>query len=445
MKQGFIQFLQASESASGRSGHTFNGTPVNTWGQMVERGYAASTPVTQDAKYRANLREAQALYHRVMRGDKWAAFQFREAMTMSDFPTYFGDILDRSVLANYMETPYSWSAYAKRATIQDFREAHIFRFDRGSAVLDGPLIPNSYGATGTGEDGLTELSEYPMRKRVQSMYTDQLYKFGARMDLAWEVLVNDDLDALRDFPALLGRAARRTEEQRVTKLYTDATGPNATFFSAANKNIVNNSLGAGYAFITTNNPPLSITSLAWALQVMSMQRDLDGMPISIEGAVLVVPPALSITANNIVQATQVWMNDQGGTTDSSGNNAQRLITTNWANGRVTPVTNYFAPIVNTTSGSTAWYLFALPTGRPAMQLSFLRGHEAPELFMKSPNAIPIGEGRMGPGAGSMPGGAMSNPMDGDFEYDSVCYKERHILGGTLLDPLMGIASTGAGS
>jgi hypothetical protein len=49
------------------------------------------------------------------------------------------------------------------------------------------------------------------------------------------------------------------------------------------------------------------------------------------------------------------------------------------------VVNYYLPIVDTTSGSTAWYVFATPKqGRPALQQSFLRGREAPQLFMRLP-------------------------------------------------------------
>jgi hypothetical protein len=52
---------------------------------------------------------------------------------------------------------------------------------------------------------------------------------------------------------------------------------------------------------------------------------------------------------------------------------------------------------------------------------------------------------MGPGAGVMPGTGQSNPMDGDFETDSIMYKIRHVLGGTLLDPIMAVASAGTDS
>ena len=447
----FQQLLQMrdSERNGGRNGLTFEGQPINSADGLRE-GSFRTVQAQRSRQYRQMFDEARRLYDRVISGDRYAGIMFQEALGTADFPNLFGDIIDRSVLANYAETPYSWSKYCKRAVISDFRQAKIFRIDRGAGVLDGPILPNSYGATGAGSTGLEEVSEYPMRKRQDSKYTDQLYKFGARMDFAWETLINDDLDALKDTPALFGRASRRTEEKRATKLYVSSTGPNATFFSNANLNLVNSTVNA---VVTINNPPLSITSLIWAFIILMSQLDVDGEPISIEGATLVVPPAQKITAQNIINATQVWMNDQGGTTSLFGTgatqsaaSAQRLLTANPVSGVVDIAVDYYLPIVDTTHGQTGWYLFANPnSGRPALQQSFLRGHEAPEMFMKMPNNVAIGEGRMGPGAGVMPGTTSANPMEGDFDTDAVCYKVRHVLGGTLLDPKMAVASNGAGS
>lgn len=452
-----IQYMRNSEANGGHSGLTFDSEPLRTvkeadgsYSVQQVRGRLGLT----HSQYVESKRWIEQKFAEAVKGNSWARLQLREALTTSDFSTLFGDVLDRSVLANYAETPYSWASYIKRATISDFRLAKIFRVDRGASVLDGPLNPNvTTGQRGSGPNGLEQLSEYPMRYRTASQYTDQLYKFGARMDFAWETLINDDLDALKDTPALFGRAARRTEEERATKLYTSSTGPNATFFSNANKNLLNTTTLTNLTtyYGVNNNPKLSINALQAAMVLMMLQVDQDGEPISIEGATLVVPPGLKITAMNILNASQVWANDQGGTVSDLGPNTattslQRLITDNWAKSIVKLAVNYYAPVVNTTTGNSAWYLFSDPNnGRPAAQLSFLRGHESPELFMKLPNSVAIGEGQMGPGAGLVPGTMNVNPMEGDFENDVIAYKIRHIIGGTLLDPIMAVASTGADS
>lgn len=425
---------------------TFTGTEVRSFSDLRERGLTNPRAAIQGARgYQQDLREAERIIARVMSGDRWAGKIFREAMTTSDFPFLFGDVIDRSVLANYAETPYTWAKYIKRAAISDFRQAKIFRVDRGAAVLDQVLNPTTLlDPNGSGSTGLAQVAEYPMRRRVDSQYTDQVYKFGARMDFAWETMIDDDLDALKDTPALFGRAARRTEEKRATALYVSSTGPNATFFSNGNLNLVNSTVNS---VVTTNNPPLSVTALMWALIIMASQTDSDGEPIDISAVTLVVPPALKYTAMNIIRTSQIAMNDMGGTVSSGNASLQRLYAPNPFEGIVDVAVNYYAPIVNTSAAkNTAWYIFSSPNnGRPAAQLSFLRGHETPEMFMKSPNQVAIGEGRMGPGAGSMPGTGLTNPMEGDFDTDGIAYKIRHCLGGTLLDPKMAVASTGAGS
>ena len=110
--------------------------------------------------------------------------------------------------------------------------------------------------------------------------------------------------------------------------------------------------------------------------------------------------------------------------------AQRLLFATTPAGDLTP---YIGAHFDTTTGSTAWYLFANPSsGRPALEIGRLIGHESPELFQKSPNATRVGGGTV-------------DPTDGDFDTDSVEWKVRHVMGGTLMDPKSALASTGTGS
>ncbi len=471
MRQNFAQYIEGlreSETSSGHEGATFDSPSIGGSSEVIatreggQSGYEIrpgalsdpgfqTAPANPGAKYQEYFGIARRMVEAALGGSKRAMLNLQEAMTTSDFPLLFGDVLDRSVLANYQETPYTWDMYCKRAILNDLRLARQFRVDRGAAVLDGPIIPNSFGATGTGPNGIEQVSEYPMRKRVASGYTDQLYKFGARMDFSFETIVNDDLDALKDTPALFGRAARRTEEKRATKLFVGSGGPNATFFNTANKNILNSTVLTGYTGVP--NPPLSIDAVMNAITVMSSQVDLDGEPISIEAAVLVYPPALKVTAENILNARELYVNSEGGNVSLFGAgatqtayNSVRMVVANWASGFARNAINYYLPIVNTSSSAnTQWYMFVAPNlGRPAMQQSFLRGREAPQLFMRLPNQVAVGEGRMGPGAGVMPGMGNTNPMEGDYETDGIDYKIRHFLGGTLLDFVGGFASTGLG-
>lgn len=348
--------------------------------------------------YLKALAEATSLVAGVVSG-RVPMYRLQEAMSTSDFPNLFGDILDRQLLANYRETPQTFRNYCRVSTVRDFRTVNRF-------VLNG------------GEDQLeavAEATEYPAANVADGKYSYAVKKYGKRIPFTWEALVNDDLDAFRSLPERLARAARRTEEKFATDLFVGTTGPDTTFFAAGNANIV------------TSNPVLSVAALQTAMSVLAAQTDSDGEPILIEALELVVPPALGITALNILNALQLEVTEAGGTSN------QKLITTNWMKGRVRLSVNPYIPIIASSSnGSTSWFLFANPNGgRPAVEVGFLAGHVEPELFIKAPNAQRVGGG--------------SDAMNGDFESDAIEYKLRHVLGGTTLDPRMAVASNGSGS
>lgn len=350
-------------------------------------------------QYQTRFAEAMGLYTRVIKGDRRAALDFQEAMTTSDFSFLFGDIIDRQMLANYQQMPVQWTQLARIGRVRDFRTVKRFTLDGGESVLQ--------------EVG--EQSEYPAADLADGVYEYRVRKFGRRIPLSWETLINDDLDAFADIPRRLGNAARRSEERFATSLYATATGPDSTFFSAGNANLT--------------DEQLTIAGLQEAMRMLGEQTDADGDPIYIDAAALVVPPSLEVPARNILNATEIFASTGGG--DGVSNDQLRV--TNWMRNRVSLIVNPWLPILDQATGSTAWYLFANPNdGRPAMEIGQLIGHESPELFQKSPNATRVG-------------GGLVDATDGDFDTDSVEWKVRHVLGGTLMDPKSALASTGLGS
>lgn len=414
-------------------------------GDMNEPGYRGVRNRAQlDAQrrrlYQQDLREAGSLIKKAFDGNSYARLmlqeamqgRFREALSISDFPALFGDIIDRAVLANYIETPYTWNMIAKVESVNDFRTVRRIRIDYGQGLLGGTdasgnLIPVEQGGP------------YTETKLADAGYTYKLQKYGERMPFFWETMIDDDLNALKDTPARFGIGARRSQEYFVTKLFAN----NTSFYTTANKNVVKSAVLPAAPATSFTNPPLSITGLQNALLVMASQVDKNGQPISIEAVTLVVPPALEVTAQNILNATGIWMNDFGGTQGSGNSSTQRLEAVNWMRGRVRLAVNYQIPLIDSTYGSTGWYIFASPAGRPAIIFGQLRGHEMPELFMKSPNSVAIGQGAMGPGASNMPGSGLVNPMEGDFDTDRIDYKIRIVFGGTTIDPIMSVFSNGS--
>ncbi len=357
-------------------------------------------------RYMRGLEEAAALYRDVMSGRRHTYF-LEEAMTSSEFQIYMADIIDRSVLGTYKSYPIDLS-YIGTKTVRDFRSVNAYTLTGGQTVL--------------GE--VKEQEEYPERSFDVSKLSYSVRKYGARMGFSWEAIVNDDLNLLDEAPTTLGVGARLTEERLATELIADANGPHASLYTAGNKNIINVANGAA-----TNNPALSTTGLTDAWTVLSNMRDEDGNPIMVRMAHLVVPPALEVIANNLMDPSGVmWL-----TTKFGGESGAQLNVPNWLRGKLQVHVNPLLPIVSSVAnGNRAWYLIAEPDARPAVALIKMRGYETPQLWIKDPNARRVG------------GGAV-NPLEGDFDNDSIRYRVRHITGSTRIEPRKTVASNGSGA
>jgi hypothetical protein len=397
----FLELIESIRSEEASVGKLFGdaGKSVRSGGRLR----------ATDPGYASKLAEAAKFVAEVMTG-KRPAHYLREALGTGDFPYLFGDIIDRQLLANYLETPATYRSWCRVATVADFRAVKRFAINGSESVL----------AT------VGQQEEYPESKISDIQYTYAVSKYGRAIPFAWEAMVNDDLDALKDIPARFGKAARRTEEKFATGLMFDANGPNASVYTGGNKNQVIVANGA-----LTANPPLSIAGLQDGFTVLLAMKDTDGEPITVDAVELVVPPALMVTAENILNATELWLNPA-----DTGAASQSVHTVNWMKQRVHLNVDYYIPIIATagTTGSKSWVLVANPgSQRPAFEMGFLRGHTEPEVFLKDPNAIRVG------------GGGVVNPLDGDFDTDSLRYKVRHVVGGVAEDYRMTVASNGSGS
>lgn len=371
-------------------------------------------------EYKKNLVEAINLVSDVMSGRR-SPLLLQEVMTTDDFPIYFGDILDRTLLAKYQAWEPGWIAYAKRAIVRDFRTAKLNLPMYGA---DGPL------------DEVAEAAPYPDAALTEQNPIEwNVKKYGRRVPFSWETIINDDLNQLTDIPERLALAARRTEHRLVTQLFVGASGPNTSMYSNVYGNIVNTTNGSPST--VGDNPPLSINALQAAMIVMSKMTDESGNPILREYLTLVVPPALEVTANNLVNAISIFDSSLlgGGQPDNGTTSGERrLQTRNWLAGRLNVVVDPYIPTyANNANGNTSWFLFANPnSSREAIRIGFLAGHETPEIWMKSPNAVRVG------------GGAVS-PLSGDFDTDSIEYRVRHVVGTVKVDPQATVMSNGSGS
>ncbi len=355
---------------------------------------------------RLKVVEAWELFESATNGSWTAKAKLRESLSTSDFPLYFGAALDAKLLAAYQAITPTWSGYASRDVVPDFREQTWIDIFGGQGDLDA-----------VGEGG-----PYKRKKLSEGEGSYRVFKYGNTIGLTWEMLINDRLGGFRTLPERLAVAAREKEDRIATLQLTDGNGPNANLFSST---AVKGLAGATSTNLLSGNPALTEVNLGAALLAISTRVDYDGRPVILQGAVLVVPPALQLTAERIVAATTY--EETVGTT--------KVTWTNPYAGKVRVVVNPWLQVLDAgANAATTWYVLPEPSanGRPAVVVAFLAGHETPDLRVKNDQGTRIGGGTIA-------------PEEGSFEFDTIDYRVRHVLGGGSVDANQGAYSNGSGS
>ncbi len=360
---------------------------MEDWG-----GYIALSEVKRPEGYEKRLKETLDLLTNA-RGFPAHRHQYllREALTTSDFPYLFGDVLDRQVLASYKAVDPVWKAFVKMSTVpRIFPQIGGYRF----------------GITG-GDQHLEEVAEkgeYLASERGEAKYPVYVKKYGRQFDISWEALINDDLGALKDTPERFARAAIRTEHRLVSGVYVADCVAGTGLYTAAQGNVA--------------ALPLTIANLENTCEAMAAFTDANGEPIMNRAKYLVVGPGLEFTARQILtSATKMWLT---GTAQAALAPSVALPQTNVISQYglqliIDPYLPTFAP-----NAVLSWFLFADPADIAAMECDYLVGHERPEICMKASDKVNIGGGDIG-------------PMEGDFATDNIFYRVRDVFGCNRLE------------
>ncbi len=335
-------------------------------------------------------------------GRRGVAYLTEGAETTSDFPNLFGTVLDRTLLAMYQIQKPDVFSYVKRGTQRDFRAQNIIGiFGLQSQLSEVP-----------------EQGAYKAKALADGKVSCSVKKYGRIFPLSWEAMVNDDLGAFSDAASRLANAAVRTEFYQATKLIAAAGGPSTSLFGTSLTHPID-----GGTVANKGTTALSATSLFDTLTLMRNQTDIDGEPIMIDRFTLVVPP-------NKYKAALEAVNPAALIAVGLSSTSTKEVQTSWnatASQPIDVLQNPYLPIIDTTHGTTTWYVFATLANGHAVQLNFLAGHEAPEICMRASDKVALG------------GGGLISPMEGNFLNDSAQWRVRHVLGGAVVDPRMAYA------
>ncbi len=352
-------------------------------------GYSVLSERAKPENYEAQLKETIDLLtnanglpaHR-------RTYLLQEALTTSNFPLLFGDVLDRQILTAYRAVDPVWKAIVRIKTVNRLY----------------PLIGGYRFAITGGDQYLQEVpekGEYQASERKEAQYPVYCRKYGRQFDISWETLLADTLGALKDTPERFAKAATRTEHRLVTGTYADDVGTHAA------GNLYENGVNEDVLALT-------IPNLEICLQRMSAFTDANGEPIMNRAKTLVVGPANEMNARQILTSAQkMWAEGTGATP------------TPWPTTNVIPqmglvlVVDPYLPVMHADAPGS-WFLFADPADIAAIEVDYLEGHERPEICMKASDKVALGGGPI-------------NPMEGDFATDNIVYRVRECFGANKLD------------
>jgi len=198
----------------------------------------------------------------------------RSQHTISDFPIILGNTINRQLQAAYQRADQTYAPFCRRTSIADMRPKTVAKLS---------------GLMGTLK-AIPEGGEYTATTITEDKETYSLVKYGRKIGLTLEAMLNDDLDAFSRIPQAIAQAARNFESNTVYGILTGNPLMNdgVAIFDGAHGN-----LGTAGA--------ISATTLAEAKKLMRQQTGLEGDFLNIMLKHLIVGP------ENEQEALQ-WMN-----------------------------------------------------------------------------------------------------------------------------------------
>lgn len=308
----------------------------------VEKAFDAATLEAADKRFKRGIGLQQLLLEAAWaNGYSGRAFRGHEREILrASFSGYaisgiLSNTANKFLLDGFNAVDASWRRVSATRSVNDFKQVTAYRLN-GDFQYD-EVAPNGELKHGT----ISETS-----------YTNQAKTYGKMFAVTRQDIVNDDLGALSQLPFRIGRGAAL----KLNDVFWAAFLDNSTFFTAGN--------GSQFSGATS---ALSVDSLSTAEQKMLEQTDVDGKPLGIAPALLLVPPALSAKAAQLFNSLE--LRPASSAKDVVGN----------------PHAGKFAPVVSpylsnasyTGNSSTAWYLLADPMTMPVIEVAFLNGVETP--------------------------------------------------------------------
>lgn len=245
----------------------------------------------------------------------------------ADFPFILANVANKTLRSAYDSTPRTFTAWARQATITDFRPVQRTQLAGAPDLLRVPESGEfTYGTMGEGRE-------------VYALLT-----YGRIIGITRQTLINDDLDAFTRIPSAFGASAADLESDLVYSILTSnpLMSDGVALFNSGHGN-----LGTAGA--------ISETTLAEAYRLFGNQRGLEARQISVQPRYLITPPGTrSVEARKNVMATT----------------PNAVAGVNAFAGRLEPIEE---PRLIPAAGADPWFLAADPNRIDTVEYAYLDG------------------------------------------------------------------------
>jgi hypothetical protein len=283
--------------------------------------------------------------------------------TTASFSYLLGTSMNKRLLKDYQAWPAEWQRFCTIAPIRDFKQQSRVRFGAFGSL---PVV--------------AEDTAYSAVSLTDSAATYVPQKRGNLVTISREVIINDDLMAVKQIPTKLAVAAAYTLAEFVYG------------FLSSNSNIYD-----GAALFTSGAPHsnlgaanLSTAAMQSGVTAMREQTNYAGKRIGLRPRFLIVPPELEWQSMVVTKSAGI-----------PGSN----------NNDINPMLGYVTPIISPQlTSATQWFLVGDPREIDTIEVGFVGGQVNPALFIQD------------------------SPLFGlNFTQDAISFKCRHEYGGCVTD------------
>lgn len=320
--------------------------------------------------------------------------ELAETMVSADFTYAIMEFVQRKMLPGYEEKEFNFEPLVRMDTVPNFLP--VTRYQNREGVDDLEYV----GEKDTARPG----SVADATKRQW-----QAYRWEKQYDFSYEAFKNDDLGYFDDVAEKMGRAARRTLERYVSRMYTNATSI-AVF------------TGLGALYSTTGR----LTTARWSTCRMAFSQRVDA-------------------SNNPILVSPTYLVHHSGLTDTVAQIQNSMLVPELATNAANVVRGTFTPIEDPHMAGTApnlpWYGFAAPSQLMTLVLVRMDGMPGPRIYRKKSDIEAV--------TSLLGAGAAVDPILGDFDTGNVTLKVVDVWGtyvddsnGNIVDSRGGYYSSG---